>query len=1240
MRYEELIQFEPIETVVQLRHADALSEAKRLVSTYVISHEMADRLIDVVFPHLQFVETHDTKALLIVGNYGTGKSHLMSVISSVAEHADLASSLTNPAVADAATGIAGQFQVIRTELGATTMDFRDFICSQLEESLAKWGIGYIFPPQDKIPNHKGAFEDLMAEFHKKFPKRGLLLVVDELLDYLRGRDGQAIVRDLSFLREIGEVSTGLKFRFIAGLQEMLFDNPAFSFVASSVRRVQDRFAQVQIARNDVRYVVANRLLCKTLEQKAKIRDHLTPFAKFYSNMNERMDDFVNLFPVHPDYLDVFDSLRVIEKREVLKVLSHAMKRRLKEELPTSDPGLVAYDSYWMTIRENPAFRSIPDVRAVMDCSQVLTAKIKDNLTPQAYRPMADRIINALSIQRLTTGDIHSPIGVKPEGLRDGLCLYDPNVGELGGEPAEDLLSHVQTVVKSVLTTVNKQFISENAQNGQIYLDLKKTDDYDAYIEKKAELLSKDQLDRYYYEALKRVMECVDQTYVTGFKIWQHELEWRERKASKLGYLFFGAPNERSTAVPSRDFYLYFLQPFNTPHFKDEKKADEVFFRLGQIDDPLRKPLLKFAAATELSLTSSGQAKAVYESKGTAFIKEVNKWLRENMPKAFEVTYQGKSKPPADWLKGQNIGNIAAMTTRDLINITASVCLASHFADQASAYPTFSVLITSANINQAAQDALRWMRGGTKSQQAVAVLDALELLDGDKLTPAKSKFAQSILAKLKSKGHGQVVNRSELIQDVFGVEYLADYRLEPAWVVVLLGALVYNGDAVVAVPGKKLDAGSMDQLIGTPVEELIHFKHIEQPKEWNIPALKALFELVNLPPGKAQKLSEGDADSLQDLHDRVLETIKKLVTAQHQCQQSPAILGKALLAENELAQLQTKLQGAKTFFESIQSYKSTGQIKNFRHSVAEVESQKANLDALKEIESLQGLVTDLGTIAGYLTHAEAVMPAENPWARKLATARSELLEKLSLPKERRSAQFRQQATTRLTALKKEYLKDYTGLHTKARLGVSADKSKAGLINDDRLARLKKLVVIELMPASQLADFENRLVDLRSCFALTQQELEAAPTCPHCQFQPSSEKEQNALKAGPAEKRLQKLDDELDQLLTDWTKTLLTNLADPTAKQNLDLLKPAARKLVEEFAKEKTLPASITTPFLTALKDALAGLKRVELKMAGLQQALTEGGSPATLAEIRERFEDHLENLTKGTDSSKVRILIQP
>ena len=170
-------------------------------------------------------------------------------------------------------------------------------------------------------------------------------------------------------------------------------------------------------------------------------------------------------------------------------------------------------------------------------------------------------------------------------------------------------------------------------------------------------LDDDELDRFYFEALKQVMECTDQTLVTGYCIWQHELEWRERKAARLGHLFFGAPNERSTAQPPRDFYLYFLQPYNPPHYKDEKKADEVFFRLTGADDAFRQTLRRYTAALELASTASGQAKATYPAKASGtnppgYLQQLVKWLQEHITTAFMVTYQGKTKPLLEVVKGK------------------------------------------------------------------------------------------------------------------------------------------------------------------------------------------------------------------------------------------------------------------------------------------------------------------------------------------------------------------------------------------------------------------------------------------------------------------------------------------------------------------------------------------------------------------------------------------------------------
>jgi len=1264
VKYGDLIQFEPIESVVQLRDADETTAARRLIETYVISEEMAEKLVGIVVPQLQFERPTDNKGLLIVGNYGTGKSHLMAVISGLVENADLAAKINNAAVAAAAEKISGRFKVIRTEIGSTTMSLRDILIAEMEEHLEAMGVSYSFPSAGQVVNNKRSFEEMMAAFHQKFPDHGLLLVVDELLDYLSTRKDHGLILDLNFLREIGEVCKNLRFRFIAGVQEAIFDSPRFSFASDSLRRVKDRFEQILIVRKDVKYVVAERLLKKSGEQQAKIREYLTPFSKFYGHMNERIDEFVRLFPVHPDYIDVFERVTAVEKREVLKILSLAMKKMLDKDLPEDRPWLIAYDTYWNNLRENPSFRAVPDIKAVIDCSQVLESRIRQAFTRPNYKPMALRLIHALSVHRLTTGDIYTPLGATAEELRDGLCLYQPGIEELGGNPADDLLSQVETVLREIHKTVSGQFISSNPDNRQYYLDLKKTDDFDALIERRAESLDDSQLDRYYYEALKRVMECTDQTYVTGYKIWQHELEWLERKAARQGYLFFGAPNERSTAVPPRDFYLYFIQPFDPLYFKDEKKSEELFLRLANKDDEFRTVLRNYAAALDLASTSSGTAKSTYESKSSNFLRDLVQWLQKHMADAFEVTYQGRTRLLAELAKNQSIRKLTGGSSseqinfRDLVNAIAGVCLGAHFQEQAPEYPFFSLLITGTNRGQAAQDALRAVAGQKRTKQATAVLDALELLDGERLDPYKSKYAKHILRLLKKKGHGQVVNRSELIQDDKGVEYLDKdgFRLEPEWVVVVLAALVYSGDLILAVPGKKFDATGLPQLAGTSVDELTQFKHIEQPKDWNLPALKALFELLDLAPGLAQEVTQGKDGPVQQLQKAISQVVEKLVLRQQNLQSGLLFWGQRLFSDPELATRNSQLEKTKSFLESLQAYSTPGKLKNFRYNAQDVKRHQDGLKTLAEINILQGLVDELGPMADYLSTAEAVLSPDNDWVKQMKTVRQGVLAQVLDPAQRTSKDFRRQTQRKLDELKKAYIRNYLTLHTKARLGVNEDNRKKGLMNDERLKVLQKLSTIELMPRRHLVDFQNRLADLKSCLALTEQELEVTPICPHCQFRPMAE-----IGASGSELRvpsshdsqpiphsrpivsvaalLDELDNQLDIMITDWTAALISNLEDPITKENLDLLKPESKKLVNGFIKKRALPDNINQDFIQALSEVLSGLQKVIVKLADLRAVLLAGGAPATPAEMRKRFEEYLDKLTKGKEPGKVRIVLE-
>ena len=1242
MKYRDLIQFEQIESVIQLLDAGRPDEAKKLVATYVISDDMAERISKLMVPQLSFDESVDHKGVLIVGNYGTGKSHLMSVLSLIAEDAAYAPMLRHAKVAEAVAPIAGRFKVLRIEVGGLEMPLRQIITQQLERFLEKLGVDYTFPTADKELNNKESFEEMMAAFNEGYPDQGLLLVVDEFLEYLQSRRDHELVRDLAILRQIGEVTKHLKFRFVAGVQEAIFDSVRFQHVADSMRRVNERFTQILIDRQDVSFVVSARLLKKSADQQNKIREYLTPFAKFYGSMNERMDEYVRLYPVHPDYLKTFEQIHFTEKRGALKTIEAAMLAIFDQDVPTDKPLFICYESFWNTIKVNSVLRADPNIKEVMRVSEVLESRVQQAFTRPAYKAMALRVINALAVHRLTTGgDIHVPIGPTAAELRDGLCLFQPGVEDMPGDPAENLLSMVQTVMREVLKTVNGQFISRSADTEQYYLDLKKDIDYDTQIEKRAEALSDDALDRAYYSAIKALMECSDDLRYPGFQIWQYQIEWQEHRVERMGYLFFGAPNDRPTAQPERDFYIYFIQPFDKPKFADNHMSDEVFLRLKSPDEQYKRSLSQYAAALDLASTASGGAKAVYLSKAQDSLRTMSKWLQEKQMTAFEVTYQGKTKTLQDWSKGVSLRDRARLgpderiNFRDVVNIVSGLALGQHFIDISSEYPTFAVLVTEANRKQLISNALRALAGGTRTKDAAAILDALELLDGDRVDPKSSRYAMEVLSRLKAKGHGQVLNRSELLSGSSDVEFFAPikYRLEPDLLVVVLGGLVYSGDIVLSITGDKLDSGKLALLSERSLEELKQFKHVESPKEINLAVLRALFELFDLPSGLAQKASQGDTEPVVKLQEKVSTLVPRVLKAGSDIQQGKlGFWGQNLLREEESKDWHVRLDSLKKFTESLSPYNTVGKLKNLRVTQEDLDAQKKNLEILAGVERLLELVMELGGTASYLSQAEMVLPSEHSWVKQAETVRKSLQEKLSQDRMAVHASEYQQT---LNQLKKNYITAYIASHSKARLGVAEDKTRNGLRKDDRLLSLRVLAGVSLMPTSQLTAFEEALNGLKSCSSLDEPTLVTSAICPHCQFRPSAEQ----LELIPAANRLHKLDDDLDQLVANWLKTLLENLDDPFTKESLVLLSPSSRKMIDSFLASRKLPEPLTAEFANAVQEALSGLEKIVVKGDEVRQALLQGGSPATPDDLRKRFDSFLSERCKGKDSTKLRFVIE-
>ncbi len=135
---------------------------------------------------------------------------------------------------------------------------------------------------------------------------------------------------------------------------------------------------------------------------------------------------------------------------------------------------------------------------------------------------------------------------------------------------------------------------------------------------------------------------------------------------RKGWLFFGVPDVRPTAVPEKDFYLFFVPPFKTPKYKDTGRSDELVFKLKcaeEFDEALRF----FAATKSLSMTSAykgcyrqGQRIDVFNTKATSLLLESLLWANKDGRLGFEdmCRHPGLFGFKLDWISAGMVESLS------------------------------------------------------------------------------------------------------------------------------------------------------------------------------------------------------------------------------------------------------------------------------------------------------------------------------------------------------------------------------------------------------------------------------------------------------------------------------------------------------------------------------------------------------------------------------------------------------
>ena len=1245
MKYGDLFRLQPIQSVIELNQADDVDEALQLVGRFVVTDSLADALNRVALPQLSKKAGVEGKGLFVVGNYGTGKSHLMSFLSALAEHAKAPDHLRDPTTWRAAfTPLAGRFVVRRTQINASKMSLYDIVAHELTALAVVHGISFAFAPQDKVVNAKTEYERYLTAMKPALAGRGVLLLIDELLHHLDSRNDQELVIDLQTLQGLGEFCRVNPFVFMAGLQQSLFQNKRFQHVADEINKVRQRFQDVVIDSKGVEQLVETHVFAKSDKQKTQIRSLLQAQTDLYEVVGSELERFVALFPAHPLFLDEFQRVNVVERREVLKVLSEEGGLLADVELNPDQLRLITADRYWLHIERDVGLDSNNAIAKVKGNVRSLRAKITDAQLPAEDKVLAERLIGALAVNRLTTPTIDDMVGLSPQDLKNR--LLPPARGLMRDRAVLD--QGVKRLLEKVREAAAGQFLTTTNDGKQYYIDPRRTTDYDEEVRVAARSLSPTVWQRYFNEFVLRQLELENANPAIQGRLWQYSLPWKVKNVDRPGWLFFDFPSHRSTAKPAYDFYVFLLPSKRISKLADDDfpdQRDELYVqfegfpaaRCSGEDETVPETFLDhlrlYAAARERQRELQGSKDGVAATgriAGQFFDLCATEW-QQNGGDWVQIRHRGKSKTLRLWVQEVAPGKAAA-EFRERLRVVSAHLLADSFAQDYPDYPTFTETVTEQSRPGASHDAVKLMcdqgiKGGTS--QARSVLAALELYKDGLWTFDASPWLRTLRERLEALNPGQNINASQLFETRRGRRFAKDSVLEAEWFMTVLAAGVRAGEVVVVGEGgTTVDAGSLQN--GSDLLcDAAKVVRVTRPQDFPREPWRKLFKLLGVNEGLLAHDGTLEEAAVK-WHEAVSKRVQGLVELRQR------LLGRLPLAATEIAPTVdlAPLDGAKATLEDLQVYNSRGKMLNLKlREDAAIAAFGKQLQLCDRLQAIGDFVRDNGQNLGALERLRVHLHGfDNDFADLCDKAATALQDVYSVDLEA--------GPLDAAALRKPIddacargCKVYRALHKRRRLTKDEDGRKSALVSSGTVKTLQKLAGVSNLSANSLDKQLQELGNLRLFKDYTDAQLLASPTAqaPGDPFNPQKEPSESAADV------LARCESALATLVDTWTARLLTDLKDPSVSRAIAALTDAERKPIETFQRSKSLPSPVTDEFVRVLNLLFAGLELIAVNIDDFVGAVLDADQPLTPDEVRERFETWLASQIGSRDSAKVRLV---
>ncbi|MDR0911962.1 MAG: DUF6079 family protein [Methanobrevibacter sp.] len=1212
MKIKDLFTFEEIQPVIKI---GSIENEEKMVKNFVISSNLKDDLI-YFLEYLNGNKTDKNTSINIIGNYGTGKSHLLAFISLLLSKIELREYIQDEEIKNRFKELDREFLVVKYELPATQDNsLADIFYYHVQEQLSQnYGIeiddyGSEGDKDSKkiLKDPKQILEEIILKIKEKYPEKGLIVIFDEYSDFIRQKstinDQQY---DLNFTRQLAESSSNQDFILMLSMQEHIFSSPEYKGHADLIRKIEQRFLNINITSENIEEIVSKRIVKKNENKIQEIRTLFEDLKPKFQNLSVEEDKYIDLFPLHPYVIEVFSKISFFENRSILQFISDEIRKILDKDFPE----FITYDLIYSSMIENQyGISNREDVKPVV----AVVNSLKDivNSLDDRYKKNANRLIESLAIKNLISSpdkDGDKKGGDSPEKFAENLFII----------PKSSMISPVDDIDTTLNMLIQKslgQFINKDAKNNIYYINLNATIDYEQIINNKASKLGDWQSlnEKFVEEFLLDELEFELDKNINFWDpskkyILNDTVKWKERNSFREGNFIVDIGNK--IEIKDKDFTIV-LHGYAQTNGYDSN----CILINPKYNDNFSKALKRLVATIELIKTHT-YTDVMKNKKRTIIDNELKPAFNEVFSKS-TIKYKQKDYSLED------LGINSEITTEIFSQIKEKL-LSEELTNKYDKYPRFKAKISYNNIENTIDSVLKVIptEGAVKdlTTQYTNILIPLELYKDNLLDVTSSEYAKIILNKLNDDKNLDV---NEIIAE-FKKE---PYGLQKEIVYLIIAILLRNGDIILSNRnGKSYSSTEFNQI--DSIKKLEDIKYIKKESDIPVSKIQELFNVLDLDSSliSLKKNRQKGFTSYLSKIEEILNDINIINSDFKSITYYKPM-------RDVFNEIDIKLnQINKVNFEKLKINSLIG-FKNLDYSKEHLEEINENYEVITNLKSLfKDIQEYIINSINYMNDALKLLNKYDCFfknTKELNQISDDFMAITSNLRKLLKEDERNPLKGKIELFKKKYKEIYYNAHRNA-VGEGVNwKLLEEIGQSSEYNKLKAMKGINSLNSTIFNKIFIEINDLNELRKddLVMEELNDSPTATSSSF---PDKKFIAI-----ESQIEALYDETINTYNQWTKQILEDVSDK--KDKLELLEENEQKIIGDIINAKELQ-DINENTIAAINNILKDIEIKEINMDELFREVTRNKDTLKLDEFKSKINEYITEKTKGSDEDKIRILV--